>query len=290
MSPCPLDEAVGLAAADLLARNLPRPDALLFLSTGVGMLPARLTDMMRVPLGKVKGVPEVWRDTLLYAGKLGATPIWMIENAPGAPEHGAHEPHGEPAWVRGFPCWLAAAAGAPVCLYSVAGLALPREAKKPIKPGSLALLSDHINLSGRTPLVGLGESKLGPLFPDQSRLHLESLRKEALKFGKKLGVPVVEAIGACTIGPAIETPAERAFWARTGADVAAQTMSTPLLACAHSGLALLAVVCVTDAGEGLADVGGIVMRAEEIAPALEDLIVALAPALQRAANELGIEE
>ena len=103
-------------------------------------------------------------------------------------------------------------------------------------------------------------------------------------------MPVVEAIGACTIGPAIETAAERAFWSRTGADVAAQAMATPLLACAHSGLAVLAVVCVTDSGEGLADVGGIVMRAEAIAPALEDLIVSLAPALQRAANELGIEE
>jgi purine-nucleoside phosphorylase len=212
-----------------------------------------------------------------------------MEDAPGPPEHGSHQPFGEEPWVRGYPCWLAAAAGAPVCVHASAGLALARARHKPIAEGSLALVSDHINMSGRTPLIGLGDSKLGPLFPDQSRLHLESLRKTALKRAKKLGVPAVEAVAACTSGPAVETPAERAFWAKAGADVAVQGLAVPMLACAHAGLAVLAVVCVTDGGEGIADVGAIVRRADAMAPALEDLVVALAPDLMMAANELGIE-
>ena len=80
------------------------------------------------------------------------------------------------------------------------------------------------------------------------------------------------------------------FWARAGADVAVQDLATPLLACAHAGLAVLSIVCVTDEGEGIGDVASMVMRADQMAPALEDLIVALAPDLQRAANELGVEE
>jgi purine-nucleoside phosphorylase len=285
-----LDVAVATAVADLVARKVPRPDAVLFFATGVGMLPSRLKSLVRVPLGRVKGVPAPWRDTLLHAGMLGETPVWLLEDAPGPPEHGSHQPFGEPPWIRGYPCWLAAAGGAPVCVHVSAGLALARTKKKPIAPGTLALLSDHINVSGRTPLVGLGESKLGPLFPDQSRLHLESLRKTALKRAKKLGVPVVEAIAACTIGPAVETPAERAFWAKAGADVAVQGLATPLLASAHAGLAMLAIVCVTDAGEGISDVGAIVRKADEMAPLLEDLVFALAPDLHKAANEIGVEK
>lgn len=288
MGTCSLDEAVGPAVAELATRNIPRPDALILMATGLGILPSKLTKSARVPLGRVKGVPGPWRDTLLHAGLLGETPVWIAEDAPGPPEHGTHVPHGEEAWVRGYPCWLAAAAGAPVCVHVSAGLAL--ETKKKIAPGSLVLVSDHLNLSGGTPLVGLGESKLGPLFPDQSRLHLESLRKAAFKRGKKLGVPVVEGVVACTLGPALETPAERAFWARAGADVAVQGLATPLLASAHAGLAMLSIVCVTDQGEGIGDVGAIVRNADALAPALDDLLASLSPDLAKAASELGIEE
>ena len=64
----------------------------------------------------------------------------------------------------------------------------------------------------------------------------------------------------------------------------------PLLAAAHSGLAMLAIVCVTDAGQGIDDVGAIVQNADKMAPALEDLVASLAPDLAKAANELGVEE
>ncbi|MBL8857173.1 MAG: hypothetical protein JNL28_01530 [Planctomycetes bacterium] len=289
MSGCKLDEAVGTAAAEIGSRALPRPDAFLFLGTGIGMLPAKLSRAARVQLGRIGGVPKPWRDAVLHVGFLGETPVWILEDAPGAPEFGGNEMSGEAPWVRAFPCWLAAAAGAPVCVHTSAGLALESRAN-PVAPLSLALVTDHINLSGRTPLLGLGDSKLGPLFPDQSRLHLASLRHSALARGRKLGVPVVEAIAACTPFPALETPAERGYWARAGADIAVQGLAQPLLACAHSGLAVLAIVCITDSGEGIDDVGSLVRNADKLAPALEDLVASLAPDLAKAANELGVEE
>jgi hypothetical protein len=48
-------------------------------------------------------------------------------------------------------------------------------------------------------------------------------------------------------------------------------------------------VCVTDAGEGISDVGAIVRRADEMAPLLEELVTTLAPDLHKAANEIGVE-
>lgn len=287
---CPLDSAVMQAVSDLESRAFPKPEVLLFLGTGVGMMPAHLRAGARLPIGRITGAPPAWSQVLLYSGLLGETAVWLLEDAPGAPEEGTHQPLDEPPWVRGYPCWLAAAAGASVCVHTSAGHALADANGRLIRPGSLAMLRDHINFSGRTPLVGLGASKLGPLFPDASRLHHADLRRAALRHGASLGVPVGEAVAACTPGPALETAAERVWWARAGADVAVQNLATPLLSCAHAGLSVLALVAVTDAGDGLQDMGGLVAQAEKLAPAIEDLLVDLAADLARTASDLGVDE
>jgi purine-nucleoside phosphorylase len=170
-------------------------------------------------------------------------------------------------------------------VHSSAGASLTNE----LEPGSLALLSDHLNLSGRTPLLGLASSGLGPLFPDVSGLHHAELRARALAICRDLGLPAREAVAACTCGPSLETPAERRFFARAGADVAVQGLEGPLLAAAHAGLATLAIVCVTDGGEGAVDLASIVAAAERMAPGLDDLLFRVAPEIARAAEGRGIE-
>jgi purine-nucleoside phosphorylase len=284
-----LDLAVLAGLADLEGRRFRAPRALIALGTGTGMLPTRLRDPERVPLARVAGTPAIWRETVLHAGLLGTTPVWILEDAPGPPDQGTSEPFGEPPWLRGFPFWFAAAAGAAVMVHVSAGAALPSGHGEEIEPGTLVLASDHLNLSGRTPLIGLGASKLGPLFPDVSRLHHAGLRARALALGARIGVPVREAVVACTLGPALETAAERTWWARAGAGVAVQNLATPLLAAAHAGLGVLAMIAVTDRGDA-GNVAEIVARAEQLAPATEDLIERLAPDLARAADELGVDE
>jgi purine-nucleoside phosphorylase len=288
-TPCALDAAVRRAIAELEQRGVLAPHALFFLGTGVGMLPVHLTSASRLPLARVPGVPTAWQGVVLHTGIMGGAVVWLIEDAAGPPEHGSQPPLGEPPWVRGYPCWLAASAGARICVHTAAGLALPSTDAPPIRPGSLALVRDHINFSGRTPLIGLAESKLGPLFPDTSRLHHPPLRARALARAREIGVPLSEAVAACTPGPALDTPSERAWWARSGAHVAVQSLATPLLACAHAGLSVLSIVAVTDTGEGLENMAGIVREAHKLAPALEELLASLAPHLREAAEALGTD-
>jgi hypothetical protein len=78
--------------------------------------------------------------------------------------------------------------------------------------------------------------------------------------------------------------------ARLGADVSVPNLATPLLAAGHAGLAVLALVAVTDAGAGPADVGGVLSAAGVLQPALEDLLLALGPALEHTAAALASEE
>jgi purine-nucleoside phosphorylase len=287
-APHPLDASVAAAGRALAARSIAEVDALLLLGTGLGLLPGALRGGTRLPLSRLEGVPAAWRGLVLHAGELGPARVLALEGAPGREDEGTSAPElDEAPWVRGWPCWLAASLGAGVLVSTSAGVALPAEGAPPVAAGSLVVASDHMNLSGRSPLVGLGSSTLGPLFPDQSALHEASLRARALELAREKGIALSEAVVACTLGPALETPAERRFLARAGAQVAVQELADPLLAAAHAGLAALVLVCVVDAGEGSADLGALVRRADRLAPALEELVVGLGPDLARVAEERG---
>jgi purine-nucleoside phosphorylase len=290
MMDCPLDRSVEAALAEIAERGIGAPRALFLLGTGTGLLPQKLRHGGTLPLAELRSVPRAWRELELFHGELAGAPVWILEDAPGPPELGNTLPAEDPPWTAGWPCWLAAAAGASICVHSSAGPALPSAQPGGPEPGMIALVRDHINFSGRTPLVGLSESRLGPLFPDQSRLHHQELRKLALASARKLGLRVCEAVVGCVAGPTLETPAERRFWAQAGADVAVQELVNTLHACAHSGLSVLELVALTDRGEGVQDMAGLVANALAIAPGLEDLLVEIAPAVARAAAELGVEE
>lgn len=277
-----LDETVFPLRARLRTAGVPDPRALFLMGTGAGFLPSRLGAAVEVELGELCGECEPWNGAVLRAGQLGALPVWFLEDLSGEPL--ADEPASP--WMRAMPVWLAAAAGAELCVLTAAGSALPGVARR---APYLAALRDHVNFSGSTPLLGLGESKLGPLFPDLTHLHHAGLRGALLERAEALGIAADEAVAACTLGPALETPAERTMLARLGAEVSVPNLATPLLAAGHAGLAVLAIVAVTDAGEGQADVRGVLAAAEVLQPALEDLLLALVPDLSGAAEALAAE-
>jgi purine-nucleoside phosphorylase len=277
-----LDETIFPLRERLRTAGIPDPRVLFLLGTGVGFLPGRLAQARTLELGELCGECEPWNAQVLHAGLLGALPVWLLEDVSDEPLLD------EPAspWVRAMPVWLAAAAGALACVHTSAGSALgePPLARVPC----LGVVRDHVNFSGTTPLLGLGPSRLGPLFPDLTHLHHAGLRAAALERAEALGIPAVEAVAACTLGPALETPAERAMLARLGASVAVPNLAAPLLAAGHAGLAVLALVAMTDAKTGPADVKS-VSAASVLAPALEDLLLALVPALEETAAALVTE-
>lgn len=281
-----LDETVFPLRERLRMAGVPAPRALFLMGTGVGFLPGRLADAQEVELGELCGECEPWNGQVLRAGRVGELAAWFLDDVSGEPM--LDEPTSP--WMRALPVWLAAAAGAQVLVHTSAGSALaPHVGGAGLALPTLVVLRDHVNFSGQTPLLGLGESKLGPLFPDLSRLYPEGLRAYARERAAALGIPLPEAIAACTLGPALETPAERAMLARLGADVSVPNLATPLLAAGHAGLAVLALVAVTDAGEGAADVASVVAAAGVLQPALEDLLLAVVPDLARTAAALSAE-
>ena len=296
-SPHPLDRKVREVAAQLKERGVVAPQVLLWLGTGEGQLPDALARHCEVPLAEL-AAPEPWHTGSLHTGCIGDLALWILEDQSGDPQ----DLPGRAPWMFGFPAWLAARAGAGVVLHTTAGSALldgaaPREENarqgqsEPHAPvGGIGLVRDHLNLSGATPLLGLGQSQLGPLFPDLSTLHHIGLRRRAAARAEDLGLVTAEVIAACTPGPALETPAERRLFRSCGADVAVQSLQWPLLACAHAGLGLLSLVAISDAAEGPADVAALVEAAGLQSTQLEDLILSLIPDLWEAAQRRGEDD
>lgn len=285
MDPLRLDDCVDAAAQDLAGRDLPPPDVLLFLGTGLGTLPSALLGSVSTGLADIPGVPEIWREGELVHGQLAGARAWLLADAPGDLEFGEGGGPDNAPWERAFPIWLAAACGANLCVHTAAGGSLVSD----LRPPALGVLSDHLNLSGSTPLLGLGETRLGPLFPDQGHVHHAGLRAIACERARARGIDLSERVAACVAGPALTTPAERRWYARTGADLFVQGLAGPLLACAHAGLPTLTLVAVTDSGEEPLRMAELVQRAEQCAPALEEILLAMAPDLAAASAELAEE-
>lgn len=266
---CALDRAVGGTLEAFAAAKVPQPDALIVSSTGARGLADRLGLGDPVDPAFAEAAPERFRSTPLFAGTVDGVTVWAVEH------------DGEPAdsgspWARAFPVWLAARAGARALLHSSAGTRLDgapsADAARPV----IARVVDHINLSGRTPLTGLGPSRLGPLFPDQTRVHDPGLGSAFDEAAGELGIRGIEAVAACTLGPALATPAELRWCRVAGADVAVQGLADPLIAASHAGLLALALCALTDHAGERASVETLVERSEVAAADLDAAVAAVA--------------
>ena len=75
-------------------------------------------------------------------------------------------------------------------------------------PGTLMVMRDHINLTGRSPLIGPNADELGPRFPDLTDAWDPQLRERLHAAGAAEGIDLEEGIYVGLTGPTYETPAE----------------------------------------------------------------------------------
>ncbi len=118
-------------------------------------------------------------------------------------------------------------------------------------PGDLVLIEDHINLSGRNPLVGPNLAELGPRFPDMSEAYHPALRQLLRASGAKHGVQLKSGVYCWMLGPTYETPAEIRMLSRLGGDMVGMSTVPEVIAAAHLGIRVAGVACITNYAAGL---------------------------------------
>jgi len=112
--------------------------------------------------------------------------------------------------------------------------------------GGLMRITDHINLTGRNPLLGPNDDALGPRFPDMSRAYSPRLGALADQAALSLGIRLERGIYAGVLGPSLETPAETRLLRSLGADAVGMSTVTEVIAARHLGLAVLGISCLTN--------------------------------------------
>ncbi len=120
-----------------------------------------------------------------------------------------------------------------------------------MQPGDLMLISDHINLTGGSPLTGPNDDRLGPRFPDMTAAYDPELLVLAEQVAQKQAIRVHRGVYVGLAGPSYETPAEIRMLARLGGDAVGMSTVAEVIAARHMGVRVLGLSCITNLGAGL---------------------------------------
>jgi len=119
------------------------------------------------------------------------------------------------------------------------------------KPGDLMVISDHIKMTGVSPLCGPNVDEFGPRFFDVTKMYDPRLRKIAMDCAKETELTVHEGVYFFFTGPQFETPAEIRAARVLGGDAAGMSTVTEALTAAHCGLPVLGISLMTNMAAGM---------------------------------------
>ena len=220
------------------------PQVAIVLGSGLGRLTERVIDPVRIAYRDIPGfhVPTVpGHKGELVAGELGGTPVILQSGR-------FHMYEGHPAHVSALPIRVVASLGAGTLIVTNAAGGIRRG----FTPGSLMVISDHLNLTGRNPLEGEvlpGETR----FPDMTVAYDAALRELAQRVAALQGTPLAEGVYAALLGPTYETPAEIRMLERLGADAVGMSTAPETIVARARGMRVLGISTITNLAAGISD-------------------------------------
>jgi purine-nucleoside phosphorylase len=266
-------------AAAVRARTELVPSAGIVLGSGLGSLADDLEDAVAIPFGELPGWPVATAPGhagRLLLGRLGGVPVAVLQGR-------FHLYEGNDAGLVVQPTLLFRRLGANlVILTNAAGGVNPAYG-----PGTLMIISDHLNLTGRTPLLGQNADELGPRFADMTDVWSPAHRAALRAAGEAEGVPFEEGVYAGLLGPTYETPAEVRMLRAMGADAVGMSTVLEAIAARWVGLEVCGVSLVTNAGAGYS---GQPLNHEEVLAAGAAAGPRLARVIRRFVTGLGTPE
>lgn len=252
------------------------PELVMILGTGLGGMVERLDDRIVVPYAEIPNFPRSTVES--HSGNLV---VGSLAGARAAVLQGRfHYYEGYSTRELTLPLRSLAVGGARTLVVSNAAGGLNPQ----FAPGTLMIITDHINLIPDNPLRGPNVDEWGPRFPDMSAAYDQELTAAAMAAGIRAGVAHLEHGTYCAIpGPSLETPAETRYLRGIGADAVGMSTVPEVIVAVHSGMRVLGISVVSNVNDPDDFVpirmDDIIARSREAAADLERLLLELAPEL-----------
>jgi len=119
------------------------------------------------------------------------------------------------------------------------------------KPGDIMIVSDHINMMGTNPLIGIAIQRNKNQFTGMTDAYDKGIREIAFRVAKKEGIDLKIGTYIAVTGPSYETKSEIRAYRQLGADAVGMSTVFEVIACNFLKLKVLALSCIANTAADL---------------------------------------
>jgi purine nucleotide phosphorylase len=212
------------------------------LGSGLGEYADQVQTVTAMSYGDLPGFPApgvAGHAGKLILGRIAGTPVALLQGRAHYYEHGRADAMKVPVrTLARLGCDLL------ICTNSAGSL------RPDMGPGSLMLVSDHINFTGSSPLFGETGSER---FIDMVGAYDADSARRLMDAAASIGVRLHTGVYIWFAGPSFETPAEIRAAARLGADAVGMSTVPEVILARHAGLKVAALSIITNFAAGMGD-------------------------------------
>ena len=222
-----------------------RPSVAIVLGSGLGAFADELTEPTSLAYKEIAGFAQATVEGhagRLVIGKAGEVPIAAMQGR-------FHFYEGYPLEDVTFPIRVLKLLGVRTLILTNAAGSLNTE----FTPGSLMVISDHINLMGVNPLIGANDDRFGPRFPDLTSTYDPDLQSIVIEEAKAMNIDMRRGVYAALTGPSYETPAEIHMVRTLGADAVGMSTVPEAIVARHMEMRVIGISCITNLAAGVSN-------------------------------------
>lgn len=220
-----------------------KPEIGIILGSGLGPLADHIQDALYIPFEEVPYMKTATASSHVgrfVCGTLSGKNVIAMQGR-------LHGYEGNEAWEVAYPVWLMCLLGVKILITTNAAGAI----NESYQVGDFCLIQDHINLTGRNPIVGTDPDGLAPRFVPLKDAYDPALRQIAKAVADDLSISIQEGIYLGLLGPSFETPAEIRAFRVLGADTVAMSVVEEVIAARHVGIKVLGISLVSNMACGI---------------------------------------
>jgi purine-nucleoside phosphorylase len=215
-----------------------KPEIIILLGTGLGGLASAVEEAFVLPY---EAIPHFCGTTVdshegsLIFGRLAGKNVAILKGR-------NHFYEGYSTQDIAFPIRVLSLLGSSYLIVSNAAGGLNPK----FSPGSLMIITDHINFIPENPLRGENIDDWGPRFPDMSETYEKALVRLVWECAALKNIPIQKGTYACIPGPSLETAAETRFYRNCGADAIGMSTVPEVIVGKHAGMKVLGISVIAN--------------------------------------------